>query len=521
MAATIRTMAGLVVASFLGGCVAVPRAPSGLPSSADPEAADRDEAAVMAFIVRAQLAEELDNDSGVAAAAYEKAARLAPDRIDLAMRAALHHLSNEAPAAAAEFLRWALERHPASAEAHFAMGHILQADRADRDGARKHYQQAIDLAPVYPAPVLGLAAMAWEDGQPAAAADILKHAVTRGINDRQIISALNDLAVFFMAAGRYEEALSCWLGLLPVRPLALDIRRALALVYARLDRHDSARAVLEEWHLATVHPGWIADLLGDVYDTVHDDQRAVEFSLAAIAEADAPLTAWLRAGRLLLASDPVRAAALMAHAVERHPDIEMLWLFRGLAYSALDRYHEAVTALEQAAALSEARQPEQRHLPALLDFWMGAAYERVGRHADAERHFRISIERHPEIHQSFNYLAYMWAEQRTNLVEATDLVKTALAAEPDNGAYIDTLGWIKFQQGRHPEAWQHLQRALEIMPDDPVVNDHAGDALHALNRKEEALGYWKKSFRTDPSNDQVAAKLREAGIDPELLLQKE
>ncbi len=82
----------------------------------------------------------------------------------------------------------------------------------------------------------------------------------------------------------------------------------------------------------------------------------------------------------------------------------------------------------------------------------------------------------PKHAEAYNYIGYMYAERGTNLTEALELVQHALALEPENGYFIDSLGWVYYQQGRYPEALRELQRAADRAKDDPVIFDHLGDA---------------------------------------------
>jgi Tfp pilus assembly protein PilF len=131
-----------------------------------------------------------------------------------------------------------------------------------------------------------------------------------------------------------------------------------------------------------------------------------------------------------------------------------------------------------------------------------------GRTADAETLLREALDAHPDSALLQNHLAYFWAEQNVRIGEAVLLVKRALAQEPANGAFLDTLGWIYYRQGRYDEALVQLMLALRSEGDDPTVLDHIGDVCLALGRRVEALGFWQRSLRLNPEADDVADKIR-------------
>ena len=99
------------------------------------------------------------------------------------------------------------------------------------------------------------------------------------------------------------------------------------------------------------------------------------------------------------------------------------------------------------------------------------------------------------------------------------MIQTAVDQSPDSGYIIDSLGWAKFRLGRFEEALPHLERAAELMPVDPIVNDHLGDAYWAVGRKLEAAFQWRRALSFDPEEkeiDRIRRKL-EVGLDQVLI----
>ena len=109
--------------------------------------------------------------------------------------------------------------------------------------------------------------------------------------------------------------------------------------------------------------------------------------------------------------------------------------------------------------------------------------------------------------EAYNYVGYMFAEKGVNLDEAVTLITKALDLEPDNGYFIDSLGWALYQQGRYPEALRELKRAVEKAKEDPVIFDHLGDALMKNGLAEDAMTAWQKSLSLDPTAEAVRKKI--------------
>jgi tetratricopeptide (TPR) repeat protein len=80
------------------------------------------------------------------------------------------------------------------------------------------------------------------------------------------------------------------------------------------------------------------------------------------------------------------------------------------------------------------------------------------------------------------------------LDEAQEMVQTALKLEPYNGAYLDSLGWIYYKQGKYNEAESWLHKALERDPHDPNIHSHLGDVYAKQGRSEQAAAEWEKSL---------------------------
>ena len=124
-----------------------------------------------------------------------------------------------------------------------------------------------------------------------------------------------------------------------------------------------------------------------------------------------------------------------------------------------------------------------------------------------EQLFRQVLQLDPENHFAMNYLAYTWAERGINLQEALTLITKALTLDPDNSAYLDTLGWVHYQLGEFPKAYEYISKALETGPPHEEILENLGDAADALGRTEEALNYWRESLRLQPGRPYVQEKI--------------
>ena len=119
------------------------------------------------------------------------------------------------------------------------------------------------------------------------------------------------------------------------------------------------------------------------------------------------------------------------------------------------------------------------------------------RHADAEAAFRQVIAKEPENAAALNYLGYMLADRGERLDESVGLLKRALQIEPDNGSYLDSLGWAYYKAGKLDLAADNLGRAAEQLTNNSIIQDHYGDVLFKLGRFDEAIAAWNRAIGGD------------------------
>jgi len=99
------------------------------------------------------------------------------------------------------------------------------------------------------------------------------------------------------------------------------------------------------------------------------------------------------------------------------------------------------------------------------------------------------LDEFPDDVGAMNDLGYLWADENRRLPQALEMIRKAVEAEPDNGAYRDSLGWALYRLGRWDEAIAELQKAIEKQPDG-VVLDHLGDAYLKFHQVEKARDAW-------------------------------
>ena len=135
-------------------------------------------------------------------------------------------------------------------------------------------------------------------------------------------------------------------------------------------------------------------------------------------------------------------------------------------------------------------------IPKILEM-RGICYERNNEWKKAEKDFLKSLELLPDQPYVLNYLAYTWIEKKTNIEKALNMLKKAINGKEDDPYIIDSLGWAYYSLKDYNKAKKYLQRAVELLPTDPTINDHYADSLWQLDKKIQAKYFWNHVLLMD------------------------
>jgi Flp pilus assembly protein TadD len=136
-------------------------------------------------------------------------------------------------------------------------------------------------------------------------------------------------------------------------------------------------------------------------------------------------------------------------------------------------------------------------------FTLGAVYDEAKDKQNCITHMEKAIKLNPKNAAALNYLGYTWAEQGVRLDEAEKLIRQALQVEPNDGFYIDSLGWVFYQRGEYAKAVQQLERAAELVGQDPTVNEHLGDAYDKVGRTMDAARAYREALAHAKEESQI------------------
>lgn len=442
----------------------------------------------------------------------------------------------------------AVRRFPQRAEVHENAAR-LQLAQGQREAAARTLEEAAKQASPEAAYWLGLGRVALEvwplaDGENRAAhlakVNPFYERARRLAQASQDEEAQLRAADFFLFSNQLTPAAEICEALVK-RNGSLDAHKRLVRLYDAMERPDDTFRALQA--LVTAHPQDVEHrkMLATHHmqravaaarafkpdESAAENQKAVEQLEAALQAGGGDLNDYLQISNLLrFTQQPDKFDHFTSRAQQLFPGEPRITYYRGIALNQLKQHAAAAKAFTETAKLAETRAPE------LLDdqfhFAWGVALERSGQFDEAARQFEASIkltppEDPPRAASTMNYLGYMWLDRGQHLDRAETLIRKANEMDPGNAAFIDSLGWLLFKQGKFTEALPELLKAEELLrkeqpdpePGDAEIFDHIAQAYDKLGQRQKALDYWKRALDVQPEVQAIRER-----AEKELGLQK-
>jgi tetratricopeptide (TPR) repeat protein len=176
-------------------------------------------------------------------------------------------------------------------------------------------------------------------------------------------------------------------------------------------------------------------------------------------------------------------------------DRKEVYAFLSSLYRKAKDFPKAIEAMERVIVLDP--KSDQAY------FQLGALHDEAKNKEQSVANMKRAIELNPKNAAALNYLGYTWAEMGVRLDEAEQLIQRALQIEPNDGFYIDSLGWVYFQKGDYTSAVEQLERAVAITVDDPTIIEHLGDAYVKVEKFDRALVSYREAIEKSKEDDQV------------------
>jgi tetratricopeptide (TPR) repeat protein len=264
----------------------------------------------------------------------------------------------------------------------------------------------------------------------------------------------------------------------------------LGFAYQELAQYDKAIATFEEARRIAPNESSFVGYLIQAQLAAKNYTAAAELAHSARAQNPNSLRlARLESAALRRGGKIDQGLAILEEFVQKPDSDSDAYIALAQAYVDVNRAPQAVKLLQDARAKFPAETS--------IAFELGAALDKQKKYQESEAIFRQLIAKEPTNAPALNYLGYMLAERGERLSESVDYLKRALAIDPENGSYLDSIGWAYFKDGKLQQALDNLKRAADQLTTNSVVQDHYGEVLFKLGRYDEAITAWNRALSGD------------------------
>ena len=402
-------------------------------------------------------------------------------------------------------LRTALDRVPESPEIHFYLGMTMN-EAGNSEESAQHFEQAITIREDFRRAYLSLGSLYEENQEPERATQVYERYLQHGNpHDKDIRLQLVRL---YLRSQAYEKALEQLTQILDYSPDDLNAQVRVALVYGEMGNYQQAIDELTTILEARPKELRVRDYLGLMYEEMKDYDQAKRTYLANLKINSNYYDTLLHLGFLLYREKQYdEAITYLGQGKRVQPKRSEPYLLLGLTYLQQQQYDVAVSEFQEGI----------QHNPtnADLHFNLGTTYDKLDQFDEVVQEMERTLSLEPEHADALNYLGYSYADRGVKVDQALELTQRAVELKPNNGYYIDSLGWALFKVGRSAEALVAIDRALSLVSDDPVIFEHLGEIYLHREERENAQKAWARSIELDASNERLIQRFRDQGFgDP-------
>ena len=187
----------------------------------------------------------------------------------------------------------------------------------------------------------------------------------------------------------------------------------------------------------------------------------------------------------------------------KDPNIKILYDVANF-YRNFGKYEESIDYYTKVINILDNKHPSY----ADILYRRGASYERVGKWENSDRDLLESLKINSDDPDVLNYLAYSWLERNYKINEAMDMLLIAYNKRSDDPYITDSVGWAYYLQEDYVKAEKFIRQAIEILPADPIINDHYGDILWKLNKPLQANYFWNYVLNLEDAKPEIKKNIK-------------
>jgi tetratricopeptide (TPR) repeat protein len=268
------------------------------------------------------------------------------------------------------------------------------------------------------------------------------------------------------------------------------------LINSTLGNYTEAVRVFSELKALTDRNGSVDALIVDTYRTAKNIDKALQYCEQALAETPESRQLQMLHADIIAEKGRIDEGikALEKLSKNTSEDFDVLSAMTTI-YQRAHKFEDAQNVLNTASR----RFPEDER----VYFLQGALFEKQKKFGEAEQQFRKALEIDEDNAAVQNYLGFILADRGLKLDEAAALTQKAVKADPTNGAYLDSLGWVYFKMNRLELAEEYLKKAVIFTNSDPSIHDHLGDVFFKTRRFDDARREWGKAVELSDDREEI------------------
>jgi tetratricopeptide (TPR) repeat protein len=321
---------------------------------------------------------------------------------------------------------------------------------------------------------------------------------------------LGEYGIVHLLLKNYSTADSVFNILLSSDTVNVDVQLHIGEIYFGQVEKDSTlvsatRTVFErvrDKHPDDWRPYWFLGALGALG---HDDSLAVRNFRKVTELSSGNADAWVYLSSVFLEKNNFQeVVTILEKAIKIVPEDFRVNFFLGVAYNRVGKNEDAIRVLETARLISP------KDINAITQ--LALVYDGVKKYEECDRLYEEGLKLDPTNATILNNYGYSLAERNIQIDRALEMATKAVAAQPDNTSFLDTIGWVYFRLGDYKQAEMYVKKAIDKGEVSPVVHEHLGDIYYMMKDVERAVEQWKIALKMDDGNVSLKEKITRGSL---------
>jgi len=370
------------------------------------------------------------------------------------------------------------------------------------DQAAEKYKRMVELDPSNKVLQRQLAETYARGGKIQEATKMLEGILEDDKNNAEAIAALADIS---LDQHNFDKALELYQRLLAIEHTNPEVRLRVAVAYMGQAQRDStfiekAKPLFEQLNKELPNDWRPFYYLGMIADREKHDSLAGQYFERVTQLAEWNGDAWWYIGTSYFEKGEYQKLVdEMQRAKRALPRDSRIFFLEGLGYSRLDKNDEAIKALKHSLELK----PDDINAISTLALTLDGLH----RYQESDSLYERALRLDPQSHLILNNYGYSLAERGLQLDRALQMSLKAIAADPGNASYLDTVGWVYFMLAKYDDARNYIEKAIAAGGASATVYEHMGDIQFKLGQKEKAEEFWKQALKLNANNQSLKDKI--------------